>query len=313
MRFDTAVAPLVQQQRAALSEALATGVADERPRVTVHGVVHLQVSGLREAAAAHVAAERPAARVHEAVAAQVGGHAEALPAGVAAERLLSGVDTAVDRQAAPAGETVPALLAGVRPLTCVRPQVSSEAALLAERPPADAAGERLQASVDRQLVDVEPAACGEPSLTDRTFKGFVAQVDSAVSRQVTVFGELLPALCTPKLPVCPLTGETVLSEAASRRQRLSAHRTLEREAAGLLVRPQVAAGAEHLPAVRTPERPLLVVDGPLMDSDAAAGREAFPTDRTGEGPLSAVDPQVSRQVGPSGEAAAADAAAEGSF
>lgn len=69
-------------------------------------------------------------------------------------------------------------------------------------------------------------------------------------------------------------------------------------------------GAECLPAVDTPMRPLFHVDSELMDPHAAAGREAFPADRTGEGSSSAVDPQVSHQVGSSGETAAADAAAE---
>lgn len=107
----------------------------------------------------------------------------------------------------------------------------------------------------------------------------------------------------------------MLSEAAPGCQRLAAGQTGERPAvsppAGRLVRPEVAAGAEHLPAVRTAVGPLLVVHGELVDSDAAPGGESFPTGGTGEGPLSAVDPQVSAQVGPSGEAAAADAAAEG--
>lgn len=245
---------------------------------------------------------------------QVGRHVEALPAGVAAERLLSGVDAAVHRQAAPAGERVPALLASVRPLTRVRPQVSREAAALAEGLPADAAGERLQSSVDGQLVDVDAAACGETFLTGGTFEGFVLQVDSAVRRQVTVFGELLPALCTPEPVVCLLTGEPVLSEAAPRHQRLATGRTGERLSvappAGRQVRPEVAAGAEHLAAVRTPVGPLLAVHGELVDSDAAAGGESLPAGGAGEGTLAAVDTQVSAQVGPSGEAAAADAAAE---
>lgn len=309
------MALLVHQQRAALSEALPTGVADEGPLAAVHGAVHLQVSGLREAAAAHVTAERAVARVDEPMAPQVGRHAEALPAGVAAEGLLSGVDTAVHRQAAPAGESVPTVLAGVRPLTRVRPQVSPEAALLAECLPADAAGERPQSSVDGQLVDVDAAACGESFLTCWTFKRFLLQVDSLVCRQVAVFGELLPALCAPELLACFLTGQSVLSEEAPRRQRLAAGRTCECVAgappAGRLVRPEVAAGAEHLPAVRTPVGPLLVVHSELVDSDAAPGGESFPAGGAGEGPLSAVDPQVSAQVGPSGEAAAADAAAEG--
>lgn len=69
VRFDAGVAALVHQQRAALSEALPAGLADERPLAAVHGAVHLQVSGLREAAAAQVAAEGPAARVDQLVAA----------------------------------------------------------------------------------------------------------------------------------------------------------------------------------------------------------------------------------------------------
>ena len=308
------MAALVHQQRAALSEALPAGVADKRPLAAVHGTVHLQVCCLCEAAAAHIAAESPAARVDELVATQVGRHAEALPAGVTAEGLLSGVDAAVDRQAAPAGETVPALLAGVWPLTCVCPQVSCEAALLAERLPADAAGERPQSSVDGQLVDVDAAACGEAFLTGGTFEGFVLQVDPLVSRQVAVFGELPLTLCTPESVICLLTGQSVPAEAAPRRQRLAAGRTAERLAAvlpaGRLMRPEVAAGAKHLPAVKTPVRPLLVVHAEPMDSDAAAGGESFATGGAAEGPLSAVDPQVSAQVGPSGEAAAADAAAE---
>ena len=313
-RFDAGVAALVHQQRAALSEALPAGVADKRPLAAVHGTVHLQVCCLCEAAAAHIAAESPAARVDELVATQVGRHAEALPAGVTAEGLLSGVDAAVDRQAAPAGETVPALLAGVWPLTCVCPQVSCEAALLAERLPADAAGERPQSSVDGQLVDVDAAACGEAFLTGGTFEGFVLQVDPLVSRQVAVFGELPLTLCTPESVICLLTGQSVPAEAAPRRQRLAAGRTAERLAAvlpaGRLMRPEVAAGAKHLPAVKTPVRPLLVVHAEPMDSDAAAGGESFATGGAAEGPLSAVDPQVSAKVGPSGEAAAADAAAE---
>uniref|UniRef100_A0A3B4XZP0 Uncharacterized protein n=1 Tax=Seriola lalandi dorsalis TaxID=1841481 RepID=A0A3B4XZP0_SERLL len=38
----------MDEQGAALSEALAAGVADERPLCAVHGAVHLQMSGLRE-------------------------------------------------------------------------------------------------------------------------------------------------------------------------------------------------------------------------------------------------------------------------
>ncbi len=197
----------------------------------------------------------------------------------------------------------------------MRPQVSPEAALLAECLPADAAGERLQSSVDGQLVDVDAAARGESFLTRRAFKRFLLQVDSLVCGQVAVFGELLPALCTPELLVCFLTGQSVFSEAAPRRQPLATCQTRECLAgappAGHLVRPEVAAGAEHLPAVRTPVGPLLVVHSELVDSDAAPGGESFPTGGAGEGPLSAVDSQVSAQVGPSGEAAAADAAAEG--
>ena len=175
----------------------------------MHGAVHLQVSGLREAAAADFAAEGAAPRMDEAVATQIGRHAESLPAGVATKGLLSGVDTTVDRQAALAGETVPTLLAGVRPLPRVRPQVSSEAALLAKCLPADAAGEWLQSSVNGQLVDVDTPARGESFLTGRTFKRFVFQVDSPVSRQITVLRELFPALVTPELPLNPLTGQSV--------------------------------------------------------------------------------------------------------
>lgn len=237
--------------------------------------------------------------MHEAVAAQVGRHAEALPAAVAAKGLLSSVHATVHQKAAAAGEAIPTLLAGVGALTCVGPQVSGEATPLAECLPTDAAGERLQTSVDGQLVDADAAARGEAFRTGRTFKGFVPQVDSLVSREVTGFRELLPALRTPELPVCPLTRQSVLSQAASRRQCLTAGRTCERDTAGCPVRPEVAAGAEHLPAVRTPVRSLLVVDSELMDSDAAASGEAFPTDGTGEGRGSAVDPQVSCVVGPS--------------
>lgn len=233
---------------------------------------------------------------------------------MAAEGLLSRVHAAVHRQAAPAGETVPALLAGVRPLTCVRPQVSSEAAALAEALPAEAAGERLQSTVDGQLVDVDAAARGEAFLTCGTFEGFVLQVDSLVSRQVAVFGELLPAFCTPEPAARLLTGESVLSEAAPRRQRFATGRTRERLAAGppagCLVCPEVAAGAEHLAAVRAAVGPLPAVHGELVHGDAAAGGENLPAGVAGEGTLPAVDPQVSAQVGPSGEAAAADAAAE---
>lgn len=190
-------------------------------------------------------------------------------------------------------------------------QVSCEAAPLTERLSADAAGERLQSSVDGQLVGVDAAACGETFPTGRTFKGFVLEVYSLVSRQVTMFRKLLPTLCTAELPVCPLARQSVLSQAASCCQCLTTGQTCERDTAGCLVRPEVAACAEHLPAVGTPVRSLLLVDSELMDSDAAASGEGFPTDGTSVGPGSAVDPQVSCQVGLSGEAAAADAAAEG--
>lgn len=77
------------------------------------------------------------------------------------------------------------------------------------------------------------------------------------------------------------------------------------------MRPKVAAGAEHLPAVKAPVGPLLVVHGQLVDTDAAAGGEGPATGGAGEGPLAAVPPQVGAQVAPSGKAAAADAAGKG--
>ncbi len=166
-------------------------------------------------------------------------------------------------------------------------------------------------------MDMDTAARGESFITCQTFKWFVLQVDSLVCRQVTVLGELLPALCTPELVVSFLTGQSMPWEAAPCRQCLTTGRACERPfampPAGHLMCPEVAAGAKHLLAVRTPVGPLLVVHGELVDSDAAPGGESFPTGGAGKGPLSAVDPQVSTQVGPSGEAAAADAAAEGLF
>lgn len=207
--------PLVQQQRAALPEAFPAGVADECPPCIVCGAMHLQMCGLCEASVAYVTAERPEAQMDEVVAPQVGRDAEALPTGVAAEGLLSGVDATVHRQAAPAGEAAPTLLAGVWTLTCVRPQVSCEAALLAERLPADAAGERLQSSVDSQLMDIHAAVRGEAFATVWTFIGFVLQVDLLMSRQVPTFGELFPTLCTSELLVQHRTPQLVPSQAAS--------------------------------------------------------------------------------------------------
>lgn len=73
---------------------------------------------------------------------------------------------------------------------------------------------------------------------------------------------------------------------------------------------EVAASTERLPTVSAPMWSLLFVDGDLVDGDTAATCEALPADRTGEGPGPSMDPQVSRQVGASGETAAADAAAK---
>lgn len=173
----------------------------------------------------------------EAVAAQVGRHAEALPADVAAKGLLAGVDAAVDRQTAAAGERLPALLAGVRTLTCVRPQVGCEAAALAERLPADAAAERPQPFVH---------ARGEAAEARGTPEGFVLQVDSQVCTQVAVFGELFPAVRTPEAPLGLRTAESVLRQAAPRRQRLATDRAAAAPPSGCLAWPQVAARAEHL-------------------------------------------------------------------
>lgn len=257
----------MHQQRALLSESFPAGVADEGPLLAVQGAVHLQVSSLREALAAHFTAECPSARVDELVAAQVGRHAEALAAVVAAEGLLAGVDTAMHRQAAPAGEANPTLLAGVRALTCVCPQMSSEAALLAEGCAADTAAERLQASVNGQLVHMDAAAGCESFLACGTYEWFVCQVNPAVCRQVAAPGELLPAVVTFEL-FCFLTLQSVLSEAASRGQCLATGRACDWQAE-CLVLPEVAAGAEHLSAVGTPVRAFSVVHGLLVHSDTA--------------------------------------------
>lgn len=203
----------------------------------------------------------------------------------------------------------------MRPLTRVGPQVTFEAALLAESLSADAAGEWLQPSVDRQLVDVNAALCGESFLTCWTFEGFFLLMDFAVCRQVAEFRKRFPTLFTAELLLCFLTAQSVLGEAAPCSEHLSTGRAPEGPRvpppAGHLVCPEVAAGAEHLPTVRAPVGPLLVVHGELVDSDTAAGGECFSTGGAAEGTLSAVDAQVSAQVGPSGESAAADAAAKG--
>lgn len=159
-------------------------------------------------------------------------------------------------------------------------------------------------------MHVGTAACGESLVARQTFKRFDLQVNSLVHRQVAVFGELLSALCTPEGPIRFPTGQSVLWEATPRHQRLPTGCAGVGPTAGCLVRLQAAEGAKPFPTVRTPVESLPGMHGELVDAHAASGSERLPTGGAGVGPLPTVDPQVGAQVGPSGEAAAADAAAE---
>lgn len=66
--LDASMAPLMHQQHAALPEASAADIADERPLAAVHGGVCLQVRRLREPASADGTAERPLALMDQLVA-----------------------------------------------------------------------------------------------------------------------------------------------------------------------------------------------------------------------------------------------------